>query len=116
MSRDSSTHKVSIWLGMSSVVSLAVLSRFFSVGGNAEYIQSAQHCYISNKFKAGNSIFLFDRLFCALDLWGRWKAIDFEVPNLAFYKSNLIFTFGVRCSPFGLSLYVHLPSVYVFLT
>ena len=61
-------------------------------------------------------LFLFDRLFCALDLWERWRAIDFEVPNLAFYKSNLIFTFGVRCSPFGLSLFVHLPSVYVFLT
>ena len=37
-------------------------------------------------------LLLFDRLFCALDLWGRWRAIDFEVPNLAFYKSNLIFT------------------------
>ena len=61
-------------------------------------------------------LLLFDRLFCALDLWGRWRAIDFEVPNLAFYKSNLIFTFGVRCSPFGSSLFVHLPSVYVFLT
>ena len=60
-------------------------------------------------------LFLFDRLFCALDLWERWRAIDFEVPNLAFNKSNLIFTFGVRCSPL-FSLVFHLPSVYVFLT
>ena len=31
-------------------------------------------------------------LICALDLRERWRAIDFEVPKLAFYKSNLIFT------------------------
>ena len=44
-------------------------------------------------------------LICALDVWGRWRAIDFEVPKLAFYKSNLIFTFGVRCYPIDLSLF-----------
>ena len=55
-------------------------------------------------------------LICALDVWGRWRAIDFEAPKLAFYKSNLIFTFGVRCYSIDLSLFFHLLSVYVFLT
>ena len=55
-------------------------------------------------------------LICALDLRGRWRAIDFEVPKLSFYKSDLIFTFGVRCSLFGLSFFFLLSSVYVFLT
>ena len=44
-------------------------------------------------------------LICALNLWGRWRAIDFEVPKLAVYKSNLNFAFGVRCSLFGLSFF-----------
>ena len=41
-------------------------------------------------------------LICALNLWGRWRAIDVEVPKLAVYQSNLNFAFGVRCSLFGL--------------
>ena len=56
-----SSHKISVWPGMSNVVSLAVVNslRFFSVGGNAEYIQIAKFCYISNLFKAGKSIFIW---------------------------------------------------------
>ena len=56
-----SSHKISVWPGMSNVVSLAVLNilRFFSVGGNAEFIQIAQFCYISNLFMAGKSIFIW---------------------------------------------------------
>ena len=45
MSRNSSSHKVSVWTGSSNVVSLAVLGSltFFNVSCNAEYIQIAQH-------------------------------------------------------------------------
>ena len=53
--------EIFVWPGMSNVVSLAVLNslRFFSVGGNAEFIQIAQFCYISYLFKAGKSIFIW---------------------------------------------------------
>ena len=53
--------EISVWPGMSNVVSLAVLNslRFFSVRGNAEFIQIAQFCYISNLFMAGKSIFIW---------------------------------------------------------
>ena len=53
--------EISVWPGMFNVVSLAVLNslRFFSVGDNAEFIQIAQFCYISNLFMAGKSIFIW---------------------------------------------------------
>ena len=48
------------------------------------------------------NIFYLMSLICALNSWGRWRAIDVEVPKLAVYQSNLNFAFGVRCSLFGL--------------